>query len=409
LTAQAEIKTQDEIGILAKTFNTMTNQIRQTLEGLELRVQERTVDLEKAREQTEKRAHALEAISEVSRIIAIEQNLDRLLPLITRMISERFNYYHVGIFLLDDSQTFAILRAANSPGGQRMLARGHKLEVGLTGLVGFVAQKGTPRIALDVGDDAVYFNNPDLPETRSEIALPLNLREHTIGVLDVQSITPASFTEADANTLTILAEQVAIAIDNARLFSETQRALSESQALYRQFVSQAWDNQPGRTNPIGYIQTATGGKQVDKAFKTPEISQAMANGEIVVSASENNEQNNNRKAITVPIKLHNQVIGVLNVRSGENDHNWNEDEIGIMQAVSERIAYALDNARLLGDLQRRAARERSIGQISARIGEANNIDAILRSTVEELGKKLRNTEVVIQITDQNNKRDNSQE
>jgi GAF domain-containing protein len=262
---------------------------------------------------------------------------------------------------------------------------------------------------LDVGADAVFFNNPDLPDTRSEIALPLTLRGQTIGVLDVQSTDPAAFTESDAHTLTILAEQVAIAIDNARLISETQRALSESQALYRQFVSQAWDKSSQLSRHAGYVHSMVGGKPVDKAVTTPEIMEAVEKGEIVLNPSRNNQPNTNSDSITVPIKLRNQVIGVLNVRAPEGRQSWNQDEIGIMQAVSERIAYALDNARLLQDLQRRAARERSIGEISTRISQANDIDSILRLTVEELGKKLRNAEVAIQINDQNSAKDGIEE
>ena len=115
---------------------------------------------------------------EISQTIALVQNIDDLLPLITGLISERFGFYHVGIFLLDEARENAVLQAANSKGGQRMLARKHKLKLGSTSIVGFAAQTGRARVALDVGTDISYFDNPDLPDTHSEVALPLKIGEH---------------------------------------------------------------------------------------------------------------------------------------------------------------------------------------------------------------------------------------
>ena len=166
LSAQAPVTSQDEIGMLSKAFNTMTAQLRQTLEGLEQRVSERTEELVKASEQMRYRANQLQTVSDVARVIATVQDIDHLLPRITQTISERFGYYHVGVFLLDSHREYAVLQAANSEGGQRMLGRGHRLKVGQVGIVGYVSDQGEPRIALDVGQDAVFFDNPDLPETR---------------------------------------------------------------------------------------------------------------------------------------------------------------------------------------------------------------------------------------------------
>ncbi len=396
LAATAPVERLDEIGLLATAFNSMTSQLRQTLEGLEQRVKDRTTDLEQANLLTARRAQELETISEVSRIIATEQNLNKVLPLVTHLVSERFNYYHTGIFLLDEAQTYAVLRAANSDGGQRMLSRGHKLEVGQTGLVGYVAQRGTPRIALDVGDDAVFFNNPDLPNTRSEIALPLKLREKTIGVLDVQSTEPSAFTLETANTLSILADQIAIAIENARLISETQRALTEAQTLYSQFVSQKWEKVSGRQ--LGYWQSLAGGKPIEQPIQKDEIEQVLRNGEmLIVMPDKQTEPTENQPSITIPIKLRDRVIGVLNVLSPDKNHTWDQNEVALTQAISDRIAIALENARLLEDSQRRATRERAIGEISSKLSEKSEIDAILRSTAEELGKKLKGLEVTVKI------------
>ncbi|MBI3162558.1 MAG: hypothetical protein HYZ23_08610, partial [Chloroflexi bacterium] len=153
--------------------------VNRKLEGatthLDQRIRERTLELEKANQQAQERAARLQIISEISQEISsnVDQNPRMFLDRITQLISEKLGFYHVGIFLLDKNREFAVLRAANSEGGKRMLERRHQLKVGGTGIVGYASQSGRPRIALDTGSDAVFFNNPDLPKTRSEIALPL--------------------------------------------------------------------------------------------------------------------------------------------------------------------------------------------------------------------------------------------
>ncbi|MCI0549599.1 MAG: GAF domain-containing protein [Anaerolineae bacterium] len=394
LSARAVIQTEDEIGTLAGTFNEMNNQLGKILAGLEQRVAERTADVETARQQSEKRAQELQAISEISRIISTEQRLETLLALITRLVSERFDFYHVGIFLIDNARLFAVLQAANSEGGQRMLERGHKLEVGHTGIVGNVAQTGNPRIALDVGSDAVYFDNPDLPNTRSEMALPLNLRGQTVGVLDVQSLKPGAFNESDANTLGILADHVAVTIDNARLFEQSQQALNELQSLYRQYQAQEWDAFIKKETRIGYHQLPIGGKVLEQPIKSNEIHEAMEKGEIRVS---NEDAGKSESSVIIPVKLRGQTIGVLNIKAPKSNHTWNQDEINLMQAISDRLALALDNARLLQESQRRAAKEQKIGDVTSKIGASINMRSVLQTAVEELGRALPGSEVVIQF------------
>ena len=135
---------------------------------------------------------------------------------------------------------YAILRAANSPGGQRMLARGHRLQVGRVGVVGYSAGAGETRVAQDVGADVVYYDNPDMPETRSELALPLKVRNRVIGVLDVQSEEANAFSEEDVEVLLILADQIALAIENTRLLQSSQDSLRELEALYGAETGKAW-------------------------------------------------------------------------------------------------------------------------------------------------------------------------
>ena len=390
MTTRVPVKSTDELGQVSDAFNQMAEELERDKTTLTARA----LDLETANQISEKRARELQAISEISRIISTEQRIDTLLALITRLVSERFDFYHVGIFLLDNARQFAVLQATNSEGGQRMLEREHKLEVGHMGIVGNVAQTGHPRIALDVGSDAVYFDNPDLPNTRSEMALPLNLRGQTVGVLDVQSLKPAAFNDSDAYTLGILADHIAITIDNARLFTQSQQALSELQFLNRQYQAQEWDAFAKRETQIGYHQLSAGGKPLVQPIKSDEIEEVLEKGEMRVNKIENGKS---ESPAVIPVKLRGQVIGVLRITSPRVNRTWNQDEINLMNAISDRLALALDNARLLQESQRRAAKEQKIGDVTAKIGASINMRSVLRTAVEELGRALPGSEVVIQF------------
>ena len=215
---------------------------------LEGRVDTRTSEIER-------RSKLLKAVADVGRSITSYRNLSELLQQTTQLIRENFGYYHIGIFLLDERKEYAVLAASNSEGGQRMLERKHQLKVGETGIVGYVTEYLKARIALDVGQDAVYFNNPDLPLTRSEMALPLVAGGQILGALDVQSTESQAFTEEDVATLQILAEQLAIAIQNANLFSETEKALESSKVVYGEVSREAWSKILHNQPRIGYLAT----------------------------------------------------------------------------------------------------------------------------------------------------------
>ncbi len=262
-----------EITVLGRAFKRMQMELKSLYASLEEQVAERTRDLEETADRlgartaeleettkqleevarlSRRRARMLQASSEVSRAIAQIHDIDDLLPRVTQLISEHFGFYHAGIFLVDEIGRYAVLRAANSEGGQRMLARGHRLAVGAKGIVGHVTRTGQPRISLDVGADAVYFDNPDLPETRSEMALPLRLGGETqgvIGALDVQSTESAAFDQEDVAVLSALADQIAIAIQNARLFQQSQQALEETETIYRRRLRAEWDSFLGDAAP----------------------------------------------------------------------------------------------------------------------------------------------------------------
>lgn len=258
--------------------------------------------------------------------------------------------------------------------------RSHRLELG-TGIVGTVAQTGIARVALDVGADAVFFDNPDLPATRSEMAVPLNIRGVTIGVLDVQSTRRGEFTENMVNTLGILGDQIAIAIENARLFARTQQALTEAQTLYSQYLQKEWQAFRSKTTNVGYHQSVAGGKPLEAPLETDEIQKALQRGEIVVGR-ENGSQT--EPAMIVPIKLRGETIGVLNIKASDKDRKWSRDEINMIESVSERLALALENARLFEETNRRAERERLVSEITGKVRSVNDPQAMIQTALEEL-------------------------
>lgn len=377
-----------------QNINTELEEIQTSLEK---RVEERTTELAAANEQTSRRATQLQTITELSESISLLEDLNEIFPRVTSLISERFGFYHVGIFLVDQDREYALLQAANSEGGKRMLTRRHRLRLG-TGVVGFAAQTGQPRIALDVGTDAVFFDNPDLPNTRSEAALPLKARGQTIGVLDVQSMEAGAFSSEDLQVLTALANQVSIALENARLLTETRTALSQVQEVYNEFSKTEWSRTISNIQQPGFRYRTGRVEMLENAIQSPEVIEAVQNGEIVTEQP--NGGGDRRSSIAVPVKLRGQVIGVLHVESIDPSKQWQEDEVGLVAAVAERAAVAMENARLFQEARRRAAKEQTISEATARIGSALNIENILHATAEELERVLSGSEIVIQFENQ---------
>ena len=361
---------------------------------LEQRVGERTHQLETANRQVAQRAAQLQTITELSEAIAQLQDLNAIFPEATRLINESFGFYHVGIFLIDSAREHAILQAANSEGGKRMLARSHRLQLG-TGVVGYAAQTGIPRIALDVGADAVFFNNPDLPETRSEVALPMKSRGETMGILDVQSVEAEAFSNEDLQILTALANQVAIAIENARLLTETRAALVQVQEVYDEFTRAEWSRTIARAELPGFRYHGGRIELIEKGWKLPEVVEAVESGSVITGAS--NGSTERRSTVAVPVKLRGEVIGVIHIESNDPSRLWLKDEISLVEAVAERAAFAMENARLFQDARRRAAKEQAISEATSRISTALNIENILHTTAEELERVLGGSEVSIRF------------
>jgi GAF domain-containing protein len=375
-----------------QTLQTLNAELEQRVEARTAELVQRGTELELAKIRMERRASQLQAISNVARNIASVQDLAQLLPEVTRLISERFGFYHVGVFLLDVNKGYAVLSAANSEGGRRMLDHGHKLKMGEVGIVGYVTGTGIPRIANDTDEDKTFFNNPDLPATRSEIALPLKFGSEIIGALDVQSEVQNAFSKDDIEVLSTLADQVSTAIQNARLFEETRKSLTEAQETYRRFISQEWQRY-AKEQGFGYRYS--GG--------TIEPLSVRLDPSVSPQEKIKTRQLTRSEKLTIPIKLRGQRIGLININPSAH-YDWQEDEVDIVETVAERVALAIENARLLEDSQRRASKERTLGEVSSRIGASINMRSVLQVAVEELGRLIPGSEVVIQFQDDGEKK-----
>jgi len=375
---------EGELANLAKSLNTLAVRIRASIATLEQRVSERTVELtertaelEAANKEVRARAAQLEALAQVAHSTASMRDLRELLPQIANAISENFGFYHVGVFLLDEAGEYAVLSATNSEGGNKMLERKHRLRVGQEGIVGYVTAAGKARIAMDVGTDAVFFDNPELPDTHSEMALPLKAENRIMGALDVQSTERAAFTDEDIKMLSLLADQVSLAIENARLFDETRNALAEAQAISRQFTREAWGHVPVEHKLLGYRYTIAGAVPLNEPV---DVSAELGNGK-------NRDHQKKANQTIVPIELRGETIGTLVVQS-PSTNKLNEEQINLIKAVAERVALSAENARLFEETTRRAERERLVSDITGKIRSGNDPQAMIQTAMEELRKAL---------------------
>ncbi len=385
LAHRVEIKSGDEIEALADSFNTMTARLNDLVDGLEQRVEERTSnltsktnELEEASKRLANRASQLIAVSVVARSVTTMRDVNQLLPNITSIISQQFGYYHVGIFLNDAGNQYAVLRAANSEGGKRMLDQGHRLKIGQVGIVGYVANTGKPRIALDTGEDAVFFNNPNLPGTKSEMALPLKIGEKIIGVIDVQSTESAAFKQEDVEILSILADQVSIAIENARLFEEAQKSSAEAQSALRQYARTDWGRLQRARKTKGYRYTYKGIEPLTKTVKLPE------------KPSSEHEMS----VVKIPLTIREEQIGSLGLFVPAN-RTISDDEMDIARAIAERVALSVENARLFEETSSRAEREKTVADISNKIRSTNNPEIMIQTALLELQNALGASKVQI--------------
>jgi GAF domain-containing protein len=348
--------------------------------NLEERVKERTRALDRRSEQ-------LEAAALVTRAAAEGHNLQELLNIVAQQITARFGFYHTGIFLTDESNIQLNLVAASSKGGQNMLARGHKLEIGREGIVGAAAYQKRSRIAQDVGADAMFFNNPDLPNTHSEVALPLLAQNRLIGVLDIQSQEHNAFTPDDIYTLQTMTDQIAMAIDNIRLIEQSQSAVINLESLNTTNTAKAWLERLG-DKAIGYTYTPLG--------ITPISANKRAEPDLVAIGNQS-MPSTPEKTIQVALNLRGKEIGNISLKRKSNEATWAESEKEMAQRIANQVVLAVENARLLEESQRRATREQTVNELSSRFSRSLDVDTLLQNAVRELKRLPQVSEVSVFI------------
>jgi GAF domain-containing protein len=379
----------------------------------------------------------IQTAAEIARDISSALDLDELLLKTVNLIHDRFNFYHAAIFLMDNAGANAIIREATGEAGAQMKRTGHKLAIGSKSVVGYVAGQGEPLVVNDTTQDATHLPNPLLPATRAEAAIPLKIGERILGVLDVQSTIPFSFNQNDLNTMQILADQVAIAVNNTELFAETQEHLSQHRLLHhiitsaasgttleealnstveglqvtlggdrvailladtdrKNLVNQAWvgysEEASGLTIPFGSGITGWVASH-QKPLRINDVTQDARY--IQVSA-------NTRSELALPLIFRNDILGVLNVES-EQVAAYTENDEEMLGTLAGSLAAIITNARLVDQIRKQAERERLLYEITSKIRRSTDIQTILSTTINEITRSTgaRRTQITIGVEKNN--------
>jgi GAF domain-containing protein len=342
---------------------------------------------------TEAKSNAtlLQAVAETGEILAKLLNLNALLPRAVELIQERFGFYHVQVFLLDETNEYASLAASTGATGQKLLERRHRLAVGSKSVIGQVTLSGKPVIARDT--DALYFRNELLPNTRAELALPIMDGDKLIGVLDVQSRRVDAFAPEAVQALQVMANLVGTSIRNAvffdqqersaretkRLFLESETNLREIQRLNQQLTRQGWENYLQNRRQMSGITLDQERMMADDRW-TESLTKAAETRQPVT------EGTNGTRVIAVPVMLGSEVIGAIEVEPGENSKE--NETVEMVKAVAQRLAISLDKARLFEESQEATAQEQRINEIVARYQTVSSVDDLLQITLSELSQSL---------------------
>jgi len=390
-------KEQNEARQLEKT----NAELRDLQANLEDRVKERSEKLLSANQENKRRSLQFQTISQIAQKITSEQNLDTLLSAAVEVISAQFGYQHVCIYMNDDLQEYATLNAGSSPEAKRLAETSYKIHIDPSSIVGYTAKTGISRMAADMKLEEYKTWESHFPNVQSELALPLRVKEQVIGVLDLQSKNANAFDQTDIEALTAVASQIAIGVQNARILSETQSALVESQVLYGTMVKQTWVSNQEANPKIGYRYRGVKPVALEKEISTPEIFDALENGDVAMTRPNRRKTEN---ALAIPLKLRGNSVGVIHV-SLPLEENLGEDEVDVLRAASERIAIALENASLLEESQRRAKREQVIGEMSAKISARTDIESILQTTLRELGAQISGAQIMVELENEDAQND----
>ena len=349
LKQRVPVTATDELATVAMHFNRMVARLEDLQSTLEHQVKERTKQLA--------------ATNEVGRVASSILDPDQLLEKVTKLIAEQFNYYYAAIYLLDSSEKWAELREATGQAGYVLKQNHHRLETSGKSMVANCIRERSPRIAQNAAGEKQRFENPLLPYTRSEIALPLIVGDRVLGALDVQSTKSADFGLDVIETLQNLASQVAVALENARLFQEAQQSINELRSIQKQYLLEGWNSIKSFNEDLEY-----------------EIGEHSEAASLVMESS---------------INLRDQILGQITLESRDE---WTPEQQNLVDAVTAQAAIALENARLVAESRQIALRERALAEINSKIWSSATIDGILQTVVKELGKRLDASNASIELT-----------
>ncbi|MBN1286396.1 MAG: GAF domain-containing protein [Anaerolineae bacterium] len=373
---QVEVVTQDEIGALAGALNQMAGELRMSIVALEARVAERT--------------HSLQAAAEVSRATTLILDPQELMYRVVDMVRERFGLYYVGVFLVDEAGRYAVLQAGTGQAGQQMIVQGYKLEVGGASLIGQAVAKADALVERDIGQDKLHFRNPLLPKTRAEMALPLRSRGRVIGAMTIQGEDVAAFDEVNVQVMQTMADQVAAAIDNARLFAATEAALARAEAERpADGARPAWR----QTDQVMRYEARQPGVPPRGVIEPAEIKQALEDQRVVAIRDPGAEH----VALVGPVMLHGEVIGALGVYDQNHTRKWTDDEIALFEDILGRMALVAENRQLLLQTRARAEREQTLREISDKMQQARDVQALMRVTAEMLTDVLKGSRAYVHL------------
>lgn len=346
--------------------------LAQERKTLEEKVHDRTVELET-------RMAQLHASTTTARAIAELQEFSELLKKTADLIAERFEYYHVGVYILDEQQGVAHLQAASSETGKSLLGQGFLIEPDRKNLFFQVVENKKTVITSDL-DRSNFIRDTNFPLTRSRMVMPLAVRGNLIGIIDFHSDQPRTFTPQDAEILQTLADLTAISFDNARLINETKSLLAQVEANTSLQTRGTWAKFTSRRK-TAYIYTPDGVRPVFSSGRlNPGNEEGLDEG------------------LFVPVVLHGQPIGRIKLKKRKGISNeWAEHERDLVEKISSQVALALENSRLVDEAQKNALRNQMIANFSAYVRETLDVESVIRSAATELRRvfDLKEAEILI--------------
>lgn len=380
LQARVDLEGEDEFTQLALGFNAMAVQLDGLVGGLEQRVAERTRDLT--------------ITAEIGQAVVERSNPHDLMNEIVELIRERFGFYHAQVFLVDIESGKANLVASTGKAGRELLARHHFLPIGSQSVIGQVTESGKPVIALDTDTDRVHKRNELLPDTRSEMALPMRIGDKVIGALDVQSVAPNAFDEDNVAVFQTMADQLAIALENARLATQLADLVESLSTLQQESTRrdwQAYQQSQDPNQPLTFQLEAGAVTSPEEPPPSGILNTAIQSGHSVVRKNGDDGIN-----FAIPIRVRGVVIGAFGF-GGESFQDLSDEDMLLIEAVIDRVGLALENLRLIGESSRRAEYEQLVNEITAKIVGSTDVDFILQTTVQELGRVLRAPQTSVQL------------